>query len=68
MYSLGVGKSCFSEVYKKLAISSIVSPIWLIVLVYENRIYPLLSLNFRDITAHLMDVFTGTELSFNLAE
>lgn len=50
-----------------LAISSIVSPIWLIVLVYENRIYPLMSLNFRDIKTHLLDVFMGREPSFNLA-
>ena len=67
MYSLGVGQSLFSKVYKKLAISSIVSPIWLIVLVYENRIYPLLFLNFDGIKTHLLDVFMGRELSFNLA-
>lgn len=63
MYSLCVGQSRFSKVYKKLVISSIVSPIWLIVLVYENRIYPLLSLNFRDIKTHLLDVFMGRELN-----
>lgn len=58
----------FLQVYKKLTISSIVCPVWLIVLVYENRIYLLLlSLNFRDIKTHLLDVFMGRELSFNLA-
>ena len=57
----------FLQVYKKLTISSIVSPIWLIVLIYENRVYPqLLSLNFGDIKTHLLDVFMGRELSFNL--
>lgn len=63
MYSLCVGQSRFFKVYKKLAISSIVSPIWLIVLVYENRIYPLLPLNFRDIKTHLLDVFMGRKLN-----
>ena len=67
MYSLCVGQSRFSKVYKKLVISGIVSPIWLIVLVYENRIYPLLSLNFHNIKTHLLDVFMGRELSLNLA-
>ena len=58
----------FLQVYKKLTISSIVSPIWLIVLVYENRVYPLLlSLNFGDIKTHVLDVFMGRELSFNLS-
>lgn len=58
----------FLQVYKKLTISSIVCPVWLIVLVYEIRIYLLLlSLNFRDIKTYLLDVFMGRELSFNLA-
>lgn len=50
-------------------ISSIVSSIWLIVLVYENRNYPLLlsSLKFLNTETHLLDVFMGSELSFNLA-
>ena len=66
MNYLYVGQSSFFQFYKKLVISSIVSPIWLIVLVYENRIYPLLSLNFHNIKTHLLDVFMGRELAFNL--